>query len=654
MPLPGIKTSPLRIALIYLVLGFLWILFSDQLVNWLFSEVNGQLRSRAQTLKGWFFVAVSALVVFLLVRQTVNRLRQAASLMELQTSMVENAHNGIIAADARQRMIYVNPAFLRMTGFREEDLIGRHLQTLRSGVHDESYYGGLWEAMEEKGLWQGEMISPRKDGSLYTEWVTFTRVNDREGHLLYYLAFLSDITEMKENQKKLHYLAFYDPLTDLPNRALIAEHVRNALRQLPEEGDGQLALLFIDLDDFKTVNESHGHNLGDQLLRVASQRILQCLGERHQLGRFGGDEFVVLMQDVQRQQAVESLAVDILDALGAGFRLDDDTRVVVRASIGICLSHGNRAAGSHDVDRLFSQADSALHEAKLAGKNTFAFYNSDMTRSARRRLQLEEALSGALGRDELKLYYQPVYRVATGELIGCEALIRWPHPEWGLVSPADFIPLAEETGLIIPLGDWVLAEAARQARRWLNDGLDPGIVAVNVSYRQLARGDFVSRVQRVLADTRLPADRLELELTESGLLSLGERTTELLRGIREAGVRVAIDDFGTGYSSLSYLSRFRVDKLKIDRSFVRELEAEGHGQEIVQAIVAMGQAMRLEVQAEGVELESQLATLKALGCHSFQGFLRAAPMPATELEQQLNTDRAGAAGATPGPVSPPG
>ncbi|WP_339806312.1 EAL domain-containing protein [uncultured Marinobacter sp.] len=637
MPLPEVNTSPLRIALIYLVLGGLWILFSDQLVNWLFAETNGELRARAQTLKGWFFVLISATMVYWLVRQTVTRLEQAAGLMELQTSMVENAQNGILAAAPDKRIIYVNPAYLGISGFSKEELLGKGLESLRSGAHDEAYYAELWQTMADTGSWQGEMISPRRDGSLYTEWVTLTRVNDVWGRVAYYLAFLTDISEEKADKEKLRYLAFYDPLTDLPNRALIAEHLRNALRQTPETGRRRVALLFIDLDDFKTINESHGHKLGDQLLTVAGQRILQCLQDGQQLGRFGGDEFVVLAPDIDDQKAVEALAGQLLDALGAGFRLDDDTRVMVRANIGICLAPGNRDAVMNDADTLFSQADSALREAKLAGKNTFAFYNSDMTRLARKRLRLEEALTGALARNELMLFYQPVYDVASGELTGSEALVRWQHPDWGLISPADFIPLAEDTGMIVELGAWVLREAARQTREWLDAGLNPGLTAINVSSRQLARGNFVGLVRQVLADTGLSPDHLEVELTESGLLALGERTTSLLHDLRDTGVRVAIDDFGTGYSSLSYLRRFRVDKLKIDRSFINELSTSRNGLGIVQAIVAMGRAMNLEVQAEGVELESQLTVLQELGCDSFQGFLRAAPMPAIDMTERLRT-----------------
>lgn len=636
MPLPDARTSSLGIALIYLVLGSLWIFFSDQLVAWLFADAGYDVLSRAQTFKGWLFVVVSALLIAWLFHRSIRRLEHASSFMSLQSSMIEHAHTGILAADADHRVIYANPAVERMAGNRLDRILGKPLSEFRSGAHSEAFYDELWREVDETGLWQGEVVAWRRDGSLYNQWVTVTRVNDRRKNVAYYVLFVTDITEEKADKERLRYLAFYDPLTDLPNRAMMSEHIRNALRQTSGEGSSQVAVLFIDLDDFKTINESLGHQLGDRLLQMAGQRILQCLADGHELGRFGGDEFVVMVPHVTDQKEVEHLASRLLDALGAGFRLDDNTRVMVRASIGICLADGNRDSDSQDVSLLFSQADSALSEAKLAGKNTFAFYNADMTRLARRRLELEEALTTGMARREFELFYQPVYAIASGELIGSEALLRWRHPQWGLVSPGEFIPLAEETGLIVDLGGWVVEEVTRQIRAWLDEGLEPGFVAVNVSSRQLQRGHFPGFLKRVVSEAGVPPHRLEVELTESSLLTLGDRTAQLLGEIRDTGVRLAIDDFGTGYSSLSYLRCFKVDKLKIDRSFVNELTADGGGgQGIVKAIVRMGQALELEVQAEGVELDSQLGILAVLGCDSFQGYLRAAPMPNADFRRLL-------------------
>ncbi|MFC4259946.1 putative bifunctional diguanylate cyclase/phosphodiesterase [Marinobacter lacisalsi] len=640
--LPEVRTSPVRIALIYLALGCLWILFSDQLVAWLFAGTGTDMLSKAQTFKGWVFVLVSAVLIGWLVHQSLQKLEHATSFMTLQSSMIEHAHTGILAADAGRRIIYANPAIARMNNVRLDRVLGRPLSEFRSGAHDDAFYDQLWQEVESSGLWQGEVVAWRRDGSMYNQWVTVTRVNDSKQKAAYYILFITDITEEKADKERLRYLAFYDPLTDLPNRAMMSDHIRNALRQTSEQGDCQVALMFIDLDDFKTINESYGHQLGDRLLQVAGQRILQTLSDGHELGRFGGDEFVVMMPRVTDQQQVEQLATALLDALGAGFRLDDNTRVMVRASIGICLACGDRAGDNLGaVSRLFSQADSALSEAKLAGKNTFAFYNADMTRLARRRLELEEALTTGLALNQFELFYQPVYSIGTGELTGAEALIRWRHPEWGLVSPGEFIPLTEETGLIVELGEWVLREAAGQVRQWLDQGLEPGSVAINVSSRQLMRGHFPGILKQAVENAGIPAHRLEMELTESSLLALGDRTTELLAEMRATGARLAVDDFGTGYSSLSYLRRFKVDKLKIDSSFVNELAMEGGGEGIVKAIIRMGQAMDLEVQAEGVELESQLVTLAELGCDSFQGFLRAAPMPAGEFQNLLTSIRSG-------------
>ena len=635
MALPETRTSSFRIALIYLVVGCLWILFSDQLVAWFFASAGQEMQLKAQTFKGWAFVVVSSVLIGVLVWRSLRRLDQASSFMTLQSSMIEHAHTGIMAADAERKVIYANPAIERMTGASLDRVLGRNLAEFRSGAHEQLFYDELWRKVDQEGMWQGEVIARRRDGSMFNQWVTVTRVQNRQGALAYYVLFATDITEEKADKERLRYLAFYDPLTDLPNRALMAEHLRNALRQTPEDGRTRVAVLFVDLDDFQTINESYGHQLGDRLLQKASQRILQCLGEGQELGRFGGDEFVVLVPGVKDQHEVEQLATRLLDSLGAGFTLDHTARVMVRASIGICLAAGNRISDSEQVSSLFSQADSALSEAKLAGKNTFAFYSADMTRLARRRLELEEALTTGLARKQFELFYQPVWDVASGQLKGAEALLRWRHPEWGLVSPVEFIPLAEETGLITELGGWVLEEAARQIRQWQDQGLDPGVVAFNVSSKQLKRGHFPGFLRQVVTEVGVSPRYLEVELTESSLLALGDHTTELLSEIRETGARLAIDDFGTGYSSLSYLRRFKVDKLKIDRSFVSELSSEGGGLGIVKAIIAMGQAMDLEVQAEGVELDSQLQVLAELGCDSFQGYLKAAPMPAAEFAELL-------------------
>lgn len=357
--------------MIYLALGCLWILFSDQLVAWLFADAGTEVLSWAQTLKGWVFVLLSAVLIGWLVHQSFHKLDHASSFMTLQSSMIEHAHTGIVAADADRRIIYANPAIARMNNVRLDRILGRPLSEFRSGAHDEGFYEALWRQVEKTGLWQGEVVAWRRDGSMYNQWVTVTRVNDGRQKAAYYILFITDITEEKADKERLRYLAFYDPLTDLPNRAMMSDHIRNALRQTSEQGDCQVALMFIDLDDFKTINESYGHQLGDRLLQLAGQRILQSLSDGDELGRFGGDEFVVMMPRVTDQQQVVKLATGLLDALGAGFRLDDNTRVMVRASIGICLASGDRAGDNLEaVSRLFSQADSALSEAKLSGKHT--------------------------------------------------------------------------------------------------------------------------------------------------------------------------------------------------------------------------------------------------------------------------------------------
>ncbi|MEX0604585.1 MAG: EAL domain-containing protein [Marinobacter sp.] len=635
MWLPGAKTSPVRIALIYGAISLVWIAFSDQAVAILFSEASDKTQTLVQTFKGSLFVLLSSGLVWYLVHRTVNKLHRAGSLLNVQGTVIENTHNSIVTANAQKCVVYVNKAFCDMTGYAATDVIGQPLRSLLSGTGDCADYQTLWGELESAGVWRGELTSRRKSGALHTDWATVSKVQNKNGSTANYIAVLSDITEQKAGKERLHYLAFYDPLTDLPNRSLISENLISALRRLGASRIEQVALFFLDLDDFKTVNESYGHDRGDELLRQAAARLSASIGHTHYLGRFGGDEFVVVVPSISTRAEVEILAQTLLDKLTAAFEIGAAQRINVRASVGICLSYGNVRAGPQQVSMMFSQADSALREAKQRGKNAFAFYSMDMTALAKKRLRLEAALNRAIVDQELVLYYQPVFDLATGSLVGSEALVRWQHPDWGLVSPADFIPLAEETGQIVKVGEWVLEAAVKQIGLWLKAGLEPGATAVNVSSRQLTHGDFDSQISNLLAKSGLPPERLELELTESSLMALGGQTVALLHAVRATGVSLAIDDFGTGYSSLAYLRSFAVDKLKIDRSFVNELVELNHDQELVQAIVAMAKALKLTVQAEGIETPEQLAILQGLGCDTYQGYFRSPPLPPSEFEARF-------------------
>ena len=635
MPTGSCPLSPLRISLIYLTVSVLWVLFSDWVIILLMPEATGETLTLVQTLKGWFFIAGSAALIGYLIRQLVRDLSQAQSELRLRDAIISKTHNGVIIADEDQTILYVNEAFTRITGFSADYAVGRTPRILSSGFHDSDFYRKLWTELENEGVWQGEIVNRKADGSLFTEWITITRVADSSVDKARYLSILSDISEQKAGQERLRYMAYYDPLTELPNRAFSHEEVRRLLTR-SSGTDYRLCLMFVDLDNFKVINESLGHEAGDQLLREVATRLREALGADGFIGRFAGDVFVVCSW-VKPVERAGVLARTVLACFDQSFHLEPHRQLSVRASIGIALTHGTETGSDGEISFLFSCADSALNEAKRRGRYTYAFYTQALTEGSTRRLELEQALKEGIDRDELVLFYQPVFDVETGQCVGAEALVRWEHPDRGMISPGTFIPLAEDTGLILPVGCWVMTEVARQVRAWLDQGLDPGRVSFNVSSQQLHNAPFVDLLEETLRSSGVPAGSLEVELTESGLMA--EETIGLLNRIRGTGVDIAIDDFGTGYSSLAYLRRFPVEKLKIDRGFVEGVEDSPEARSIVEGVVAMARALGLRTQAEGVETREQLTVLSALGADLYQGFLRGRPVPAPVYERQwLITD----------------
>ena len=557
-------------------------------------------------------------------RQVEQHLRIAATTFESQ--------EGMVVTDADSVILRVNQAFSEITGYSADEAVGRKTSLLKSGRHDQAYYSEMWKSINEQGAWQGEIWNRRKNGEIYLEWLTITAVKTDTGDVSNYVATLSDITLRKEAEDEIKLLAFYDPLTRLPNRRLLLDRLRQALAST-NRSQREGALLFIDLDNFKTLNDTLGHDIGDILLQQVAQRITDCVRGGDTVARLGGDEFVVMLEDLSSnlQEAVtqtETVGEKILAQLNQPFFIGGHERHST-PSIGATLFHGRQLT----VEELLKRADLAMYQAKAAGRNTMRFFDPGMQASVTSRAALETDIRHGLREDQFLLYYQPQVD-AEFKLIGAEALVRWQHPERGVVSPAEFIPLAEETGLILPLGAWVLEAACRQLSLWSKDPKTTHLtLAVNVSAKQFRQSDFVDQISVALSRAGADPRKLKLELTESLFLADIKDVIAKMTALKATGVCFSLDDFGTGYSSLSYLKRLPLDQLKIDKSFVEDVLTDINDGAIAQTIIALGQTMGLAVIAEGVETKDQCDFLSRLGCNAYQGYFFSRPLPMDGFDQ---------------------
>ena len=552
-------------------------------------------------------------------KQAELELRIAATAFETQ--------EGILITDRDKHILRVNQAFTRLTGYSAAESIGRTPAMLKSGRHDEAFYRCLWETLTRDKYWQGEIWNQRKNGEIFPEWLTITAVLDADGQVTHYVGVFSDITLRKEADEKIYRLAFYDPLTGLPNRRLLMDRLQQAMAS-GARSQREGALLFLDLDDFKTLNDTRGHDIGDLLLIEVAERLRDCVRGGDTVARLGGDEFVVMLEDLSEDtQQAAAAARDVGEKVLAAINQPFDLQGVEyhgSSSIGISLFRG----GGIGMDDLLKHADTAMYQAKASGRNTLRFFDPAMQAQLEMRAALADDLRQALPRRQFKLYYQ--IQVNEQGVVGAEALLRWQHPERGLVLPMEFIPLAEETGLIVPIGAWVLQMACVQLKAWQTDPLTRHLqLAVNVSARQFRQPDFVEQVLDVLKKADVDPLRLglEFELTESLVLHDIDDSIGKMQALRNVGIRFSLDDFGTGQSSLSYLKRLPLDQIKIDRSFLCDVATDPNDAAIVRTIIGMADNLGLNVIAEGVETEQQRDFLERNGCHAYQGHLFGKPVP---------------------------
>ena len=555
------------------------------------------------------------------------RIKEAAH-HQLTAKVFDTSGNGMLISDKNNIIVAINPAFSAITGYAPEEIVGKTPKILSSGRHDKAFYHALWQALETQGMWQGEIWDRRKNGEVYAEWLTINTVKNPRGEVTHYIAIFSDITERKAQAERVEYMATHDTLTGLPNRALFSELLNKSLADARRANE-HVAVLFLDLDRFKIVNDTLGHGVGDLLLDTVADRLRAATRAGDIVARQGGDEFIIALPRLATQQDAALIADKIGNALNhpcilAGHELHIST------SIGIALFPEDGA----DATTLLKNADAALYRAKAMGRNNFQFFTADMNSNTAERLALENALRRALERQELSLHYQPQVDLPSGRIVGAEALLRWQHPEWGIVSPARFMPIAEESGLINAIGAWVLTEACREAQSWSAPN-DYSSVAVNLSAVQLRQLDLVNLVEAALTETGLAPARLELELTENTIMRDTAATRSAFEALHALGVKFAIDDFGTGYSSLTYLRQLPIDKLKIDRSFVADIPQSADASAIAATIVRMGASLGLQTIAEGVETQEQYDWLAHAGCHQAQGYLIAKPMPAEAFRALL-------------------
>ncbi|SDK59268.1 putative bifunctional diguanylate cyclase/phosphodiesterase [Billgrantia gudaonensis] len=596
---------------------------------------------------GWLLVALAgllALVHYLRLRKTeaelmrseqrlwhINRSLQA----ELRiAAMAFETHLGMFITDAQGRIQKVNSTFEAITGYCEAEVLGRNPRMLNSGRHSPAFYREMWQSIHDEGCWQGELWNRRKNGDTYPQRLTISAVTDDAGRVTHYVATLSDISTRKAAEQEAHRLAYYDPLTGLPNRRMMIDRIGRALKTHARTQQ-QGAVLFVDLDGFKHVNDSLGHQQGDDVLQMVARRFETVCRDDDLVARIGGDEFVILAEGLGEDLEVASQAAErqgskLLGALAEPCRVGEH-RHPVSGSIGITLL----GDGTGSVEECLQQAEMAMYQAKQAGRNTLRFFDPVMQAVTVRRAMLESDLRQAVARDQLRLFYQ-VQVDATQRVTGVEALLRWQHPEHGMIPPGDFIPVAEESYLIVSIGRWVLETACRQLATWATRRETSGLsMAVNISPHQFQQPDFVAEVEATLEATRAPAERLKLELTETLFMEEPEIARATMRRLKTLGVRFSLDDFGTGYSSLSYLNRLPLDQLKIDQSFVRPLFEDSANEVISASIIQLGRNLGLEVIAEGVETDAHCQWLAEQGCDAYQGYLFSRPLPLDELEALL-------------------
>lgn len=554
--------------------------------------------------------------------------KQSEEQLRLAASVFSHNSEAIIITDAHNHILQVNDAFTRITGFTPEEVAGKNPSLLGSGRMGAEFYQRMWQELLTHNTWSGEIWNKRKSGEVFQEWLVLNLVRDEHGNITNHIAIFTDITERKREEERVQHLASHDLLTGLPNRFLLSDRIDQALA-FAERNRSKVGVMFLDLDHFKNINDSLGHDTGDSLLKLVAERMGTCLRRSDTLARIGGDEFVAVLADIGSEHEAATVAEKILESFSNKFLVNGHT-LVITPSLGISLYPDD----SSDAMELLRNADMAMYRAKNAGRNGMQFYRPEMTAHITERLKLEMLLRHAIVNQELYLVYQPRIDFKSGKVAGVEALLRWYNPELGQVPPTRFIPIAEESDLIFSLGEWALLTACQQAKQWHLDGYERTPVAVNVSGHQLKRGQIVPRLRAILQETQLDPSLLEIELTES-VLEMGDSSTQQLNDIHNLGVNLALDDFGTGHSSLSRIKCFPFHHLKIDQSFVRNIDTDADDTAIVRAVIGMAHEMELYVIAEGIETEAQAACLKHLRCDSGQGYLFSHPLPAGEVERHF-------------------
>ncbi|MDC6383322.1 EAL domain-containing protein [Pseudomonas graminis] len=628
----SITRDALRTATLYGVVSMVWLAINDYLLPRLIEEPT--VLARAQQTGGYLWLALSALLIYLARSRLLGfmgvaelaRRDEDMQRLRLAAAVFDTTLEGVLVTDATGVIVHVNRAFSEITGYQQDEVLGLRPSTFKSGRHGPDFYERMFKTILSAGQWSGEIWNRRKSGEIYPQWQSIRPIRDEQGEITQFVAVFSDISSIKHSERELAHLAHYDPLTGLPNRLLFTDRAEQAHTHA-RRNKRSLALLLVDLDHFKHINESLGHSAGDEVLKAAAERLQTHLEKGVTLARLGGDEFAILLENAQQVAQSAELAQTILEGLREPFMVSGQS-LFLTASVGISIFPYDALT----AEQLLRNADAALSQAKHQGRESYAMYTAELTAHAQRRVELAAELRQAVEENELRVFYQPIHNLHSRCIEGVEALVRWQHPARGMVSPGEFIPIAEQSGLIADIDNWVLTEACRQMGEWLAEGVAISYVAVNVSSRLFGRGDLDRRVAKVLDETGLAPEFLELEVTESAIMDDPDQAIEQMHRLRDLGLKLSIDDFGTGYSSLLRLKRMPVQKLKIDQGFVAGLPDDDDDIAIVNAIIALARAMGMRVLAEGIEQANQAGFLLKHNCELGQGYWFARPMPAEQID----------------------